>query len=271
MLASLADRPCGWVLLSHRVEGYDMQEKSPCFCLLLSVVLTVSASCYGEASKATIAKVQRAGRTFRFEQTWHEGQWANTPSLRLPHFMGPRPEHLPDTRVKLLYDKDNLYVFFRVKDQYVRAVHQKTHDPVCQDSCVEFFFTCGKDIAKGYFNLEVNCGDTVLFSHQIKKRQGTRAVSIEDCRRIKICSSLPKKVDPEITDPVVWTVKYALPFDILKQYAPVDAPGPGKIWKANFYKCADKTSHPHWLTWSPVDRPSPNFHLPEYFGTIEFE
>ena len=226
---------------------------------------------YGTTDQASRAKVHRTKDSFKFEQGWHEGQWANTPELRLTYFMGSRPEHFPDTRVKLLYDKDNLYVFFRVKDQYVRAVSKDFHDPVCQDSCVEFFFACGEDAARGYFNLEVNCGGTLLFYHQIKKGQGTRAVSIEDCRKIKILSSLPKKVDSEIESPVVWTVKYGLPIDILKAYAPVDAPGPGRIWKANFYKCADQTSHPHWLTWSPVDRPSPNFHLPQYFGTIEFE
>jgi len=42
-------------------------------------------------------------------------------------------------------------------------------------------------------------------------------------------------------------------------------------WRANFYKCADSTSHPHWLTWSPVDHPTPHFHLPAFFGTLEFE
>jgi len=38
---------------------------------------------------------------------------------------------------------------------------------------------------------------------------------------------------------------------------------------ANFYKCADKLQHPHWLNWSPVDFPKPNFHLPQSFGVLE--
>lgn len=245
----------------------------PIFRLILChvVVLTPSPSSSGEAPKSMDHEVKKTNSSFIFEQGWCEGQWANANPLRLAHFMGARPEHFPDTQVKLLYDKDNLYVFFRVKDQYVRAVTEAFHDPVCQDSCVEFFFACGEDITKGYFNLEVNCGGTLLFYHQIRKGQGTRAVSTEDCRKIKVISSLPKKVDPEITQPIVWTVKYAVPIAVLKKYACVTPPGPGTVWKANFYKCADKTSHPHWLTWNPVDRPSPNFHLPQYFGTMVFE
>ena len=58
---------------------------------------------------------------------------------------------------------------------------------------------------------------------------------------------------------------------ILSTYAPVTAPGPGVAWRANFYKCADASSHPHWLTWAPVDWPQPDFHRKEFFGTLVFE
>lgn len=51
----------------------------------------------------------------------------------------------------------------------------------------------------------------------------------------------------------------------------VDKPAPGTRWRANFYKCADKTSHPHWLTWAPVDYPKPKFHLSGFLGWIEFK
>jgi len=78
-------------------------------------------------------------------------------------------------------------------------------------------------------------------------------------------------VDPEIKAPVTWTVAYRLPVDLLKKYCQVITPAPQVSWRANFYKCADKTSHPHWLTWSLVNFPKPNFHLPQSFGVLEFE
>ena len=39
----------------------------------------------------------------------------------------------------------------------------------------------------------------------------------------------------------------------------VISPSPRAVWRVNFYKCADDTSHPHWLTWSPVELPDPKF------------
>lgn len=239
--------------------------------LPLLFVLTILSCSKDEANKAMRYTVQRAETAFKLEDDWNQGQWRDTESLGLAHHMGAKPKHFPDTQVKLLYDDENIYVFFKVEDQYVRAVAQTYHDPVFQDSCVEFFFTCGTDIAEGYFNLEANCGATFLFCHQTARGENQQQVSIGDCQSIRIVSSLPQKVDPEISEPTVWTVKYALPIAILKKYAPVEKPRPGVTWKANFYKCADETSYPHWLTWNPVDRPSPDFHLPQYFGTISFE
>ena len=42
----------------------------------------------------------------------------------------------------------------------------------------------------------------------------------------------------------------------------------GATWRANFYKCGDETSHPHWLSWSPVKEL--NFHAPDDFGELKF-
>jgi hypothetical protein len=216
-------------------------------------------------------KVQRAETSFNLKDNWDQGQWAKTNALQLTHFMGTKPEHFPDTQAKLLYDDETIYVFFRVEDRYVRAIAETYHDPVYQDSCVECFFTPGKDLAQGYFNLEANCGGTFLLHHQIARGKDQREIAVEDCRKTSIVASQPKTVDPEITESTVWTVQYALPIAVLRKYAPVETPGPGVSWRANFYKCADHTSHPHWLTWNRVDKPDPDFHVPRYFGTIVFE
>ena len=53
---------------------------------------------------------------------WNSGQWGKAKVLELKNHMGQRPEHFPKTLAKLLYDDENLYIFFRVEDQYVRAI-----------------------------------------------------------------------------------------------------------------------------------------------------
>ncbi|MCK7536290.1 MAG: carbohydrate-binding family 9-like protein [Marinilabiliales bacterium] len=43
----------------------------------------------------------------------------------------------------------------------------------------------------------------------------------------------------------------------------------GKSFRANFYKCGDKLSNPHFVTWNPVGTEKPDYHRPEYFGISE--
>ncbi len=172
---------------------------------------------------------------------------------------------------KIAYDTVAMYVIFQVQDRYVRALSQNYQDPVFEDSCVEFFFTPGADLSQGYFNFEINCGGTALFHHQKGRKVDDVPVSPADFERVQIAHTMPNIVNPEIKESLTWVVEYRLPFAIMSSYAQVNAPTPGTSWRANLYKCADGSSHPHWLTWSHIDTPAPDFHRPEFFGHLVFE
>jgi hypothetical protein len=182
--------------------------------------------------------------------------------------MGEVPAHRPVTRVKLQYDADHLCVLFRVEDRYVRSIVAEYQGEVWTDSCVEFFFTPGTNLDDGYFNIEASCGGALLFTHRLDRNR--EIVPEADARSLLIAHTLPSRIDPEITDPVTWQISYRVPWRILGRYARVTPPLPGAVWRANFYKCADLSSHPHWLTWAPVDWPQPDFHQKKFFGFLEF-
>jgi Carbohydrate-binding family 9 len=202
---------------------------------------------------------------------WDKFPWKEIPSWRLENYMGKKPDHFPKAEVKIAYDEMSIHLMFQVADRYVRAIALDHQDNVWEDSCVEFFFTPNLDVTTGYFNLEMNCGGTLLFHFQPGSGQDRIVIPKKDCDNIRVAHSLPRIVDPEIQEPLTWRVAYSIPFVLLKRYCPVMLPGPGGQWRANFYKCADKTSHPHWLTWAKVDFPRPNFHLPQFFGILEFQ
>ena len=228
-------------------------------------------SASGELKKGLSCKATRLAKPPRIDAKWDKPPWQDVTPERIGNSMGRKPGHRPDTQVKIAYDDDALYLIFRVDDRYVRAAASKYQDSVCADSCVEFFFSPGRDVSHGYFNLETNCGGVTLFQFQRAPGRGVVEIPESEYRKILIAHSLPAKVDPEIETPVAWTVEYRLPIEILKKYCQVTVPASGVAWRANFYKCGDKTSHPHWLTWSPVDYPTPCFHVPESFGLLKFE
>ncbi|OGR15547.1 MAG: diguanylate cyclase [Desulfobacula sp. GWF2_41_7] len=215
--------------------------------------------------------VKKTKTGYIIDAGWDVPPWNEIPALSLDGYMGSRPDHFPRTEVKLIFDDEFLFVMFRVNDRYVRATAEDHQDNVFEDSCVEFFFTPRTDVSKGYFNLEMNCGGTMLFHFQTERGKNRVVIPREECEKITCVHSLPRLVDPKIQEPVIWTVAYRLPIALLKEYTKMIPPAAGVQWRANFYKCGDKTSHPHWLTWSPVIAPKPDFHRPEFFGILEFE
>ena len=241
-----------------------------CSAALLSGLFTQQSDA---GDKPMVYKVARVKQKLAVSALWNSDFWREVEPLSLTYFMGAKPEHFPKVQAKLAYDDKFLYVIFQVDDRYVRAVAQKYQDAVFRDSCVEFFFTPSDDVAQGYFNLEMNCGGTMLFYYQRPPSQTSVPISGADVSQIKVLHSLPKIIDPEITEPTQWTVAYRLPIAMFSKYfsAPVQQPAPGITWRANLFKCADGTSHPHWLTWSPVNFAEPDFHRPQSFGSLMFE
>jgi hypothetical protein len=202
---------------------------------------------------------------------WDKPQWQKTQPIDLTNHMGDLPKFTPTVQAKMMYDDANLYVIFRVQDHYVRCITNRINGPVWEDSCVEFFFSPDTNLPERYFNLEINCGGTPLMNYTITPRKEHVKLELEDIKKVVIAHSMPQLVDPEITEPVTWTIEYRIPLAILEKVSHVTRPKKGVVWRANLYKCGDKTSNPHWITWSPVENDKPDFHLPRYFGILEFQ
>jgi len=247
------------------------------FKILILLILSSQFGCYhnnkcdnSKKKKNYCYHVKPAAILPAINSEWDKGFWEDAETISLRNYMGSSPHHFPETEAMLKYDDNHIYVIFKVKDQYVRAVAKEINGKVWQDSCVEFFFTPGTDTSRGYFNFELNCKGIFLFEYHTNNGSKTGFVDKKDYSKILVSHSLDIDVEQEVNGPVTWTVEYCIPFSILEQYMEIDRPCPGTLWRANFYKCADKTSHPHWLTWAPVDYPKPKFHLPQFFGWLEF-
>ena len=174
----------------------------------------------------------------------------------------------------MTHHDEGLFLFYRVRDKYVRCVHAEYQSSVCRDSCVEFFVEPKPD--RGYFNFEINCGgamllyyiqDATIVGDDFKQRE---EVPWELGKLVQIHHSMPSTVEPEIEDDTDWVVEYFVPFALFESFVGPLAPVAGQTWRANFYKCADECSHPHWASWAPLHG-EVSFHVPQHFAPIRFE
>jgi hypothetical protein len=216
-------------------------------------------------------RVRRMKDNPTIDADWNKAAWRGVTPVTLEYYMGEEPAHQPKVQVKAAYDDEFLYLIWKVEDRFVLARRTEHQQDVCRDSCVEFFFTPGGDPEeRGYFNLETSCAGVKLFGAHVVGGKDEKFTAT-DFASILTANSLKGPIDPEIVEPTTWTLEYKIPLGLLERLARIERPEPGVTWRANFYKCADDASHPHWLTWSPVTNARPSFHLPKYFGILAFE
>jgi len=155
--------------------------------------------------------------------------------------------------------EDSLVVDFRVSGLDLRALN--TEDNGCQweDSCVEFFVE--DPDGSVYYNFEINALGKVLAAEGAS-RSDRKVRPAEEMESILRIAEVAEAQDSEGIH--TWRVAVVIPFELIG----VDPEAlPAKL-RANFYKCGDKTAHPHFLSWNPVETPHPDFHRPEFFGEL---
>lgn len=197
--------------------------------------------------------------------------WEGGGQAAVALFHARSSQHRPEVAVRIGHTGDRLHLRFAVRDRWVISRIQRVNGPVCTDSCVEFFVEPLP--GGGYFNVEVNAGGTVHCSHITDPTPvpggfaGCAMLSADEIGAIAVDGSLPRMIDPEIADPVDWTMCLGIPLSLFSARLGRTPPVPG-TWRGNFYKCADHSSHPHWASWAPIDERLA-FHVPHRFGTLE--
>lgn len=173
--------------------------------------------------------------------------------------------YAPAVRFRIAHTGDSILLNFRCNEEYVRAEAEADNGPVWEDSCVEFFFSPD---GKKYYNIECNCAATLLCAIG-DGRANRRHCPPELLKSVKRYSSIGTGVFPSRQAPDEWEVSLVIPTTLFFDDPITDFSGMKA--KANFYKCGDKLPTPHFLSWAPIDVPSPDFHRPEFFGDITFQ
>ncbi len=174
-------------------------------------------------------------------------------------------KYKPEVTLAVSYSDHEIFLKYYIKENYFKAEKTETNQMVCEDSCVEFFVSPEDDGL--YYNLEFNGIGTVLLGTGTGRENSKRA-NPELISKIRRQSSVGNNPVKERTGNFEWTLTVAVPFEVFFHHKIKDLKG--KTFRANFYKCGDMLSVPHYVTWNPVGTENPDYHQPEYFGTLKF-
>jgi len=177
----------------------------------------------------------------------------------------PAYNYKPKLSFRIGHTGKEIWLKYYVNEKYVLAQETHTNGAVHKDSCVEFFISVD---GKNYYNLEINCIGTVHLAYG-PGRSDRKFVEPQIIKKIEVESSLGNQPFQEKSGNFEWEMMIRVPvqsfaFDNIKSLNGLKA-------TANFYKCGDDTTIPHFVTWNPVGTENPDYHRPEFFGKVLFE
>ena len=175
-------------------------------------------------------------------------------------------DYCPQVYFRMAYCDWSFLLHYRVKEQSVRAIAAVDNEAVWKDSCVEFFVMPADDGI--YYNFEFNCIGTCLLAAGAT-RNSREAASNDVMSQIHRKPSLGKNTFNERKQESEWNIALAIPYACLFKHP--DFSPAGKTVRANFYKCGDELTVPHYISWNPINVEKPDFHRPEFFGMVTFE
>ncbi len=170
----------------------------------------------------------------------------------------------PTMEFAIAHTSDAFLVHYRVEEQSIRAVAKKDNDSVWEDSCAEFFISPADDGL--YYNIECNCAGTLLLGVG-EGRNNRQLAEPEITGLIDRWASLGRTPFDTVQQPTRWELALRIPYSAFFRHHITTLDG-CKV-RCNIYKCGDKLPVPHFISWSPISTPTPDFHCPRFFGEMD--
>lgn len=161
----------------------------------------------------------------------------------------------PRTTFTIAHTNEMLYVRCEVKGEVPLATKTNDLELVNEDACVEIFI--GDADNTHYWNFEFNPAGVCNASHRKERKVDVVRLNAEQLASIQrygqqLCAAH-------------WTLLVGIPLALIDLDLTRE-----RARRANLYKCGDKTPMKHYASWNPIQAPAPAFHLPEFFGEIQF-
>jgi hypothetical protein len=159
---------------------------------------------------------------------------------------------------------NTIFLKFYVNEDVIKTNMHKTNDPVYKDNCVEFFVSFGFE--NEYYNIEINCFGICLMGYGLD-RTNRKLLPENIIKKIKRTILIKSAGELAATN-FEWQITLAIPIEVFA-FTDLDSFNE-KQGRGNFFKCGDDLPEPHFFTWNIIKSQKPDFHLPEFFGELQF-
>lgn len=219
-----------------------------------------------------------------YTQEWKSVNWSD-------FFMDIEGDSLPEplyqTRMKMLWDDDYLYIAAEMEEPHVWGYLENHDDIIYRDNDFEVFID---PLGKGnnYFEIEINALETILDLYMLKPyKQGGKADLRWNAAGLKKAVKVYGTINDTLGADNKWTVEFAIPWtSYSSRVKEISKPDDGDTWRINFSRVewetdftdgryipkidsltGKKLPENNWV-WSPQG--VINMHVPEHWGYVTF-
>ena len=173
------------------------------------------------------------------ESAWQNAPWTST-FVDIEGDKKPLP--LFETKVKMLWDDDYLYIAAYLEEPNLWATYNKRDMVIFHENDFELFLDPDGDTHE-YYEFEINALGTFWDLMLIKPyRDGGYGLNAWDIKGLKRGINLEGTLNDGTDKDEAWTIELAFPWEVLKEAAPkASKPEAGDFWRINF-------SRVHWRT-----------------------
>ena len=158
---------------------------------------------------------------------------------------------------QLAWDETGIYVNMYAKEAEIRCLELNPLDPVCVDSCLEFFIRPTESL--NYFNFEYNFACNVFLGFGTSTADLFRLIPADQKALFQ-----PKSYKTEDG----WGITYHIPFSFIRQFFPAFEAYEGLHFRGNFYRSGEQAACPIGKSWNPIDPSAYSFHCPNFYGEL---
>jgi hypothetical protein len=279
-----------------------LQEKSrfpykclpkPALTIILTIAWCISNFTNGSAQPSVPPKSYTCYQTdkkINIDGKLNEGAWkkAEWTSSFVDIEGDKKPLPLQETKVKMLWDKEYLYIATVIEEEHIWAYQDKKDQIVYLENDFEVFMDPDGD-TDNYYELEINAINNTFDLFLPKTyRRGGKAQLKWDIKNLKSAVTIDGTLNDSKDKDKRWTLEIAIPFESLStEHVKAIIPENNSEWRINFSRVnwqhniddtgkysrkrnpeTNKILPEYNWVWSPQG--IINMHYPEYWGYLHF-
>lgn len=245
------------------------------------VFLATGSSLFSQPEKQLVIgqqpvyKVSRAREPIIVDGKMDETSWKNAEVQPLNYFYrGDKPVEKQNTKFRMLWDNENLYLFYECEDTSLTARETNFDARPYLDDCAEFFCVPVPDSLYMHFGFEINITKAAYDYIVLWRYYNNRTIFLRGYNPIyKVEVTYEGTINNDKDRDKMWQMEFAIPFTVFSDFQFISRPKPGVRWAFQAVRQDRNYVEDRFRSTStlfPIYDIRKDVHQPSRFGLLEF-